>query len=485
METNAETVEQTTVESAPVADVPAETTTDEQAPATYDDLWNIDLKLPEESAEAEPTAEKPAEALPADEPAKPEATDSPESNKTDDSDDADDPIEARLENHDPNKPVKLSRRQSARLVENIIEPFRDENTPIEDVFKSLAEFQPVRTQQLAETLVHNSLQADPDGWLKAITGLDLTVAQVKAFAEGGGQPLNTAETIDNPKPTQATGYPAEIEAGVNALTEMYGDKWRDPASDADIPEFDLPLVKALRAAVTREDAHNAELGKVRADLEALKPQVEQIAQAKETEFQTRETEVFQTDATQFRDTVEAKAFGKAFEMLNLKDAENDPDDLKLAKNLIRKQFESPHGNATTFDTFLSNDFSGKEQVGKAIQRVGAYLKQAAAAEANALRSPAKAETLKANAAALRAQANAEQDALIVWTQRAAQEFVNNEYGAVLRLIERNAELERSRGTGRQELVGGKPPATNGWEDQVKAAVAKGVNPFDLDLSSRV
>lgn len=474
-ETVSEAVE--TEVAAPVTDV-VETPSEPETPKTADDLWDVELKLPEQE---QPEPEAPAaddqgdavstEPLPEESPNPSEESDEPNFDK----------LEKQLETHDPDKPVPLTRKERDTRARSILEPFRDPNTPIEDVFHALNEFQPVRTEELARKLVYNSLESDPDAWiaeLGRITGKTFIDA---ATVEGSGLTPNTASAT-----TEFESQP-EIAEVIRQLDEIYGkDAWRDPANDEFVTSDDLTLVKAFRSQIGREESlksvHDAELAKLKDKLDALQPQVDEIATAREAEFTAKRQEILMHDVDDYRSAVETRAFPKVFANLGLNPSESDSEAVKTLKRLVTSRFEPRNGMSySEFDAFVETGFSQKEQVTKAIGRVGQYLNQAADFDAKALRQPKDAASLKEKAAALRAQAKSEQDALTVWTQRAAKEFVEKDWNALSELLAENAELKRTRG-GREEIVSA-TTATGGsaLQSRINEAKANRQNPFDIDL----
>lgn len=458
-------------------------------PTSADDIWDREIVLPtDDDAPAEPL---PDSDTPSEETATPETTDTdPDTDEAataqpdaaepkaedgnEDEEDADDPIEKRLENHDPDKPVKLSRRQAAKVVESVIEPFRDANTPIEDVYNALATFQPVRTQELAEALVYNSLKAAPDAWLRELTGLDVTVEQVKSLVEGGGQPSNSAETL------------SEFDAAITQLNELYGDDWKDPANDDQLIGTDVPIVQAFRKMLETQTAQSSEadarVKELEEKLKALEPQVQEFATQREQEIEAHRVKVFETDVTEFISTVEQKAIPKVLDNLGLKPADSDTDEVKAIKSLIAERFSRDESGSSDFDTFLSTQFSQRELANKAIARVGNYLEQAATKEAEALKTPKQADKLKAEANALRAQAKSEQDALTVWAQKAATEFLDGKWMVLMKVLDKLAQSESSR-NGRPEIVSATAGVQGGdWASQVREYAKNGGDPWEVPIN---
>lgn len=456
-------IEETQV-TAETTETPVETSTTEvAAETTASNPWeNFEFKLPEaDEAEADVAVSTEEVA-----PVPTEAVESPNPSEGETAVEEDD-IEAVLAEHDPNKPIPLSRKQKLELGKTLIEPFRDPSTPIEDVYNALTEFHPTRTQELAQTLVNASLEAYPDAYLKQITGLDVTVADIQRLVseQGSGTPLNTAPTD-------------ELSEAVKALTEVYGDEWRDAANDGNLLTEDLPLIRAIRSQLGATDAKDAQIKALEDKIKSLEPEIDSIKQAKEAEYEAKKQEIFNADVDKLRSTIETKAFPAVFEKLNLTPKESDSEDVKAVKNLISTAFKPQGDYASAFDTFLETGFSKREEVGKAMQRIGDAFTQAANLEAQALRNPKQANELKTQANALRSNASREQDALTVWAQNAANEFISTQYAPVLRLLEENAQLKLSKG-GRTEIVGNSVAgAGKDWRTEVKEFAESGRNPFD-------
>lgn len=391
--------------------------------------------------------------------------------------------EEELLNVDLDRPAPLSRRKAERVVKGIIEPLRDPNTPIGEVLTALAEFHPTRTQQLAEIIVQESVQAYPDAWLQSITGLDVTVDQIREWATtGGSTPANTAPV--NAENTDLTGV-------ISELNELYGDNWKDAANDGDLLSADVPLARTVRAQLAQQDAYSAlqqELEATRAQLGELKPQIDNIKTAQEAELEQALINTFQTQINEYREKIETNSIPRVLEAKGLAPKDSDPEEIKAVKQLVASRFQPAEGYTSDFDVFIETGFSGKDGMNKAIKRVANYVAEAAKLETDARRvgNTQQAETMRFKANSLREQAALEQDALTVWTRKAAAEFLETPMvKPILQVLERNAELQRRlNAVGRPEIVGQTAAigAEAGLQAQIKAAKAEGVNPFDLDIS---
>jgi hypothetical protein len=384
---------------------------------------------------------------------------------------------------DPDRPAPLSRRKAEKVVRGIIEPLRDPSTPISDVLTALAEFHPTRTQQLAETIVMESANTYPNEWLKTLTGLDITVEQVQEWAASGGrEPSN---------PAPAVGDSSDFETAANELDELYGDGWRDPENDYMLLDSDLPAVRAVRGQISQNNAYAAlqkEFEQTKAQLNELQPQIDNIKTAQEAEYERLVTATFSEEVEAYREKVEKNSIPKVLETkgLTLKDA--DSTEVKSVKQFLASRFQPIEGYGSDFDIFLEKQFSGRESMGKAMSRVSTYLSEVAKVEVQASRAanPAQAQVLKTKAQALKEQAVMEQDALTVWTRKAATEFLDSQHvKPLLQLLEQNADLQRRlQSNGRTEIVG--QTAASGSESGFKAAVQQakqqGTNPFDVDIS---
>jgi hypothetical protein len=386
---------------------------------------------------------------------------------------------------DLDRPVPLSRRKAEKVVKGIIEPLRDPNTPISTVLGALAEFHPTRTQQLAEVIVNESVEAYPDDWLRSITGLDITVDQVREWAASGGREPS------NPAPAQQYGE-TEIDSVVQGLDEMYGDDWMDPQKDGYLLDVDVPVVKAVRAQMMQNERFEQlqqELEATKRQLGDLEPQIEGIKTAQEAEFEQLLITTLQNDVDEYKSKVESASIPKVLEAKGLLPRESDAEEVKAAKSLLMSRFQSEEGYTSDFDAFLEREFSGKEAMSKAINRVGNYLTQAAQMEAEARRAgnTQQASNLKVKAAALKEQAAHEQDALTVWTRKAAAEFLDTSHvRPILTLLQQNADLQRRlQASGRPEIVGQTAAigGEGGFKSVVQSAKEQGVNPFDLDITS--
>lgn len=391
--------------------------------------------------------------------------------------------EQELLDLDLDRPAPLSRRKAEKVVRGIIEPLRDPNTPISDVLTALAEFHPTRTQQLAETIVTESVNTYPNEWLRTITGLDVTVEQIQEWAASGGrEPSN---------PAPAVGDSSDFESTASEFDAMYGDGWRYPENDYMLLDSDLPAVRALRAQMGQNDAYAAlqkELEQTKAQLNELQPQIDHIKTAQEAEYEQLLKTTFVNEVDQYRDKVEKNSIPKVLETKGLMPKDADSEEVKSVKQLLYSRFQPIEGYGSDFDIFLEKQFSGRESMGKAMTRVSNYLSEAAQVEVEARRAanPAQAQVLKTKAQALKEQAMMEQDALTVWTRKAATEFLDTSHvKPILQLLEQNADLQRRlQSTGRPEIVG--QTAASGGEGGFRAAVQQakqqGTNPFDVDIS---
>jgi hypothetical protein len=385
---------------------------------------------------------------------------------------------------DLDRPAPLSRRKAERVVKGIIEPLRDPNTPIDDVLTAMAEFHPTRTQQLAEAIVAESVNSYPEEWLRSITGLDVSVEQIRQWAEqGGSTPSNTA-----PIPTQQDT--TELNAAVSELDELYGASWRDPANDERLLDSDRTLARTVRSQMAQQDAYSAlqqELEQTKSQLNEIKPQIDDIRTAQEREFEQSVIQTYQNTVADYRQKVETNAIPKVLAIKGLVPRESDSDEVRAVKEVIASRFQPFEGYGSDFDVFLEKQFSGREAMTKAIQRVGANLAEATRLEAQSkFAPPADAHVLQLKANAIKEQAIMEQDALTVWTRKAAAEFLDSPMvQPMVQLLEQNADMARRlQGVGRREIVGQTTAigAEGGLQARLQEAKSQGVNPFDVDIS---
>jgi hypothetical protein len=397
----------------------------------------------------------------------------------------DDYSEEELLNLDLDRPAPLSRRKAEKVVKGIIEPLRDPNTPIADVLTALAEFHPTRTQQLAEAIVEESVKAYPDAWVQNILGLDVTIDQIKEWAAMGGREPS------NPAPVSST-TPTNFDSAIAELNEYYGDEWRNPANDGNILDSDLPMVQAIRQQQQQNDAYAAlqkELEATKLQLNDLKPQIDSIKTQQEAEFEQIVATTFAKEIDDYRQKVESSSIPKILEAKGLAAKDSDSDEIKAVKHLLATRFQPIEGYGSDFDIFLEKQFSGKESMGKAMKRVAGYLSESAKVEAEARRTNdvLMAQQLKLKANGLKEQALLEQDALTVWTRKAATEFLESSHvKPIMQLLQVNADLSRRlNSAGRPEIVGQTAAigGEGGFRSAIQSAKEQGVNPFDVDISS--
>lgn len=386
--------------------------------------------------------------------------------------------EEELADFDFERPAPLSRRKAEKVVKSLIEPLRDPNTPIDSVIEAMTEFHPTRTQQMAEKIVQDSIATYPDEWLQSITGLPVTVEQIREWAEqGGSYPSNTAPAFD---------YNTSNDEVVETLNDTYGDDWKNPAMDDYLLDEDVPLVKAVRAQYAKDAAYNQlqeELEATRAELESLKPEIENIKMSQEQEIETLFRQTLDTEVESYRTQIETRAIPKVLETYDLYPRDSDSSEVRELKQLLLNRFQPVEGYGSEFDIFLEKQFSGKEGMNKALSRVGSYLVESSKLAVQAQKTGDQLAARKSQA--LKEQALAEQDAITVWTRKAATEFLSTSSVApIVSLLEKNYELQQKvqRG-GRPEIIGQTTAVgANSWKDQVKEAKEQGVNPFDLDIT---
>jgi hypothetical protein len=383
------------------------------------------------------------------------------------------------------KPAPLSRRKAQKVVENVIEPFRDDSVPIYDVLNAMAEFHPTRTQQLAEAIVEQSLTAFPDEWVKTLTGMDLTVDQLKQLAaQGGSSPSNTA-------PPLAPVEDPEIEALINELDEVYGTSWKDPSKDGEILDADKAVVAAVRSSLAQNSALEAlkqELEETKSQLGQIKPQVDNLATSQQAEIEMAIHTVFAQEVDGYRAKVEQNSFPKILEAKGLVAKDTDLPEIKAVKEYINGRFQPVDGYGSEFDGFLEKQFSGRESMAKSMQRVANNLIEASKLEVLAKKAsdPQESQANMLKAQAFKEQALAEQDALTVWTRKAATEFLESSaLKPVLELLEQNTDLRRKlNASGRPEIIGQTAALgeSTGLKARLQEAKQQGTNPFDLDIS---
>lgn len=473
--------------------------TDDDGYITYeasdaDELWDkLDLTAlttdpndleSDESDDAEAEAAFPSEDEDIDaESAEYEATEYEVEEPVQEDEDEEDFDDMELLGYDLERPAPLSRRKAEKVVKGVIEPFRDPSTPIESVLNSLSEFHPTRTQQLAEVIVRQSVSAYPDAWLQSITGLDVTVDEVRQWAEqGGSSPSNTA-------PTPAEYSPSN--AAADHLSTIYGEDWKDPANDVYLLPEDQVLATAAREQMTKDAAYQQlqqELEQTRMQLNEIQPQIDGIKTAQEAEAEQAFVDMYMNTVNEYRESVEDNALPYVLALNDLAPKDSDPEEVIAVKELLASRFQPMEGYGSDFDIFLEKQFSGRESMTKAMKRVADYLAESTRLETQARRAgnTSDAATLRLKAEGLKNQAYNERDALTVWTRKAATEFLESPHVyPIVELLQQNADLRRRvNSSGRPEIVG-QTTALGGYtlKDQIKEAKEQGVNPFDLDISN--
>jgi hypothetical protein len=337
---------------------------------------------------------------------------------------------------------RLTRKQLNKVRNEIVEPFRNPDVPITDVRQALSAFAPQRMHELELAIVNASAENYPDAWAEAITGIEgITVERIKELA------------ANPPAQTAPTSEPSEdVE---QMLTKYYGDKWKDSANDAELDEADRPIAALLRHIAThnadsrqRDSEWEVKAKNLEEQLNTLTPQVEDFKKAQEADFTRYEQTVYDKKVNEYRSAVEGRVMPATFADAGLDVSENDTDTVKAVKEMVKGLFTPAYeGTTSQFDLFLSNAYSGREALGKAIQRVDKLIDQAATLEATAekkAKTPEKAKELLDAAAQLWAQANDDRDALTVMHKQAAKEFVKAQ-SVPMSLLEENAQLRRQLG----------------------------------------
>lgn len=468
------------VVAQPDAEVVTETPAVETAvevveqPQTSDDLWaSVDLSFetptPDETDNSGQDDQTPETVV-----------EPPQSEEVEDEPEAETPSADEGSETIAESPYKLNRKDLRKAEAQLITPFRDPETPIEDVLKSMYEFNPIRTRELTEAVAKDLVSAYPDDVLQAVTGIEgITVEQVKQAVSG--QPTATVPDIEN----------SDYQAAIDTLTEIYGDNWRDPANDAELIGDDALYVPALRDALKKQDTteKDAEIQALKTQLEELKPTVESIKTEQQASFERQMNDAYKTAAVEYRGRIEGKVIPQLLQEAGMVVSEADTAEVKGVKELVNGAFQSVNEYASDFDLFASHDFSGKDQLLKVVSRVDKFLNDASKAQAEASRATKDAvrQRYSAEAESLRQQAMMEEDTLAVLTQKAAKEFLASpRLAPVVKLLERNADLERlvNQSAVRPELLGSATSAGGeSWADRVKAAAATGVNPFEMDISN--
>lgn len=425
-------------------------TTEAQAPEV--DLWEKPFEFPaEEEVKTDAVsadAKKEGDEIPA-----PESGEQAKADKAEEATEDDEP-ELSAADIDPSKPTKLSRRKREQAIAEIIEPFRDPNTPPEDVFNRLYALDPDRAASLANKVAETSISTYPDEWLSQILGEQVTVADVKAK-------LST--------PTQAKAESDSFSAVESALNETYGDAWKDASRDDELLSEDLSLAQALRAHRSNESAKDTELAALREQLEALKPEIQSVKDAQTNEIQIDQENLYKTAVGEYRSELEKKSLGKIFTDTGLAPSESDTPEMKELKNFITTRFDFEKSG--DFDLFTYTEFSDREKAKTIIQRVDKHFKDAAEAEAKAKRAKgSEAEQLRAKAQALREKAQAEKPALTVLHRNAAQEFLEKAMKPVMAVMQQNAEYRRQLSQTRPELLNGSAaPSGDSWKERLQKA----------------
>jgi hypothetical protein len=403
------------------------------------DPWESPLTFPTEASTED---EEPV----AGETATPEVNESAEENQTEETPEPvaepENEPEEEPESLDASKPTPLSRRKLREVEEKFITPLRDPDAAIETVWQGLRELNPQRADDLAQLLINDSASKHADKWIEALTGIEgATVESVKQKFSG--------------EPTQ----PDTFQSLVTHLDGLYGDTWKDASQDESLLDEDRLVVQALRdhlqkgQTVTTEK--DAEIAKLRDQLDKLQPEIETIKTQQEAEYERHVTETKERSQTEYQEQVMSRVVPKLLEDNGLNVSEQDTPTVRAAKEEMAEKFKQIDGDMSDFEYFLIKRFSQKEDLGKKMSRVGKYLDLAAKAEASAKRErdANRRSELVRTAEAYRSDAKEEQDSFVVLSQNAGKEFLGKTN--LMKLIEENAQLrtQNSKANFRPEIVG--------------------------------
>lgn len=390
---------------------------------------------------------------------------------------------------DADKPAPLSRRKREAAVKSIIEPFRDEKVPPQQVFDALYELNPTRAQALAAEIAESSAQAYPDLWLSTILGEEVTVEDVKQrlqavqsgeAATGITSANSTTQTV--PSDTQSA---ADYQEVVNHLTDLYGEDWKDPNKDDDLFTEDRLYVDMVRkhlagqnVSAEKQSEKDAEIARLKQELDSLKPEIENIKTAQQQEIELKIEEAYTTAAREYQSSLENRSLERFFEQAGLKDSPDDSDAVKQAKAFVRSRYDRERSG--DFDNYVMTKFGEREALMKMVERVDKNLKLAADADVRASKTAnrAEAEKLRTAAESARRDAKAEQDRLTVLHRKASQEFLKSELGFVNDLLEQIADRDRRLAQqGRAEVIGA---AATGNGNSLVEKIKNSPNPWEVD-----
>lgn len=436
--------------------------TAEATPITTENVWDTPLEFPQQTVvekedESSPSPESDSKEEPVAEEVAEEPKEEVQETAPEPTDEPDDDVSVETQ-IDPDRPAPLSRRKKEEVVKKVIDPFRDPNTPPDQVFTALYELNPNRAEALAQEIARISAEAYPDEWLKTILGEDVTVQQVKERLAG--------------TPNQVLPESNPFDPVIQALDQTYGDVWKDGKRDDEILDEDLPYVKAVRQHLAEAEVRAAndslkdkEIEALKTELEKLKPEIDSIKTSQQAKFEKDVEDTYSTTVREFQSSIEQKSLDKLFKDSGLNPSEGDTPDVKALKELIKTRFDREQSG--DFDYFVSNEFSDREAAAKVIARVDRHYRDAAQAEIEAsLAKGEKAQQLKQKANSLRAEAQMEKDRLTVLHRKAAQEFLNK-LSPMMKVLEENADLKRRVSQTRPEIIGNTVTNAPDWKKKIQ------------------
>lgn len=472
-----ETSSETAVTTTETVETPVETT------ASLDDVWSTEFPT-EPAAEderAESDAPNPSDVSPSSESeeVKEENPDDQAEVKEIDNEELSDKEMEEAISKLPS-PARKKLRYLEKTAEPVVNAFRDTETPITSFVDALRDLNPTRAEQLVNTIVSESATAYPNEWLKVILGDETatveSVKQALTAPKAESAPISTDDPI--------------LQKVVGELDELYGEEWR--TDDSIIMDDDLAFVNKVREQLKGQAEavkyESEEIAKLKAELAEAKPQIEKIVSEQEKAHQDAITSKYSEWSAEYEKTIESAVLPSIIKANGLEDNPNDTEKVKLAKAEARSKFENKsYDGISDFERFLLNGFSQKDNLTKILNRVGLNLKNAAVAETDATREKdnTRAERLRKDAQALRAEAEREQDVITVLTKNASKEFLKATGNVTMSLIEENTQLRQqlAKLTGnRAEIVGQAVVGGNSFASKMDEFVAKGANPFDVDVS---
>lgn len=290
--------------------------------------------------------------------------------------------EEKLDKADPKEMAERQRNKDAKKYLERTERYA---TPLKDLkagriapSEALKALEPIMgaepLQKLKQEAAHELVDANPEATFRRAYAIKKLAADPEWDPQTATIP-SLDEIIAGPVTASDAAAPADLSELVKGLDDVIGWDWRDETLDDQFQD-DRELVMAKTIRSLEATAAQAVADKEAADERATEAQkqAKTVVESKQTDDQKAVADALNTRITEFRSSVDSKILPHVLRDTGLEVSTDDTPEIAEFKQLTAEmyqgtEYEKANSLPSRFESFLENEWSGRDRVEAVYTRI--------------------------------------------------------------------------------------------------------------------